>query len=183
MPLANHSFKPLRIHWRPLAGGKQQTARTKLQTNGKRQTANNKQHLTVIEYLPFAIFCLLFVCSLPFAVCSFRCLAAQDQDGAAPQPKKPLDYFEGLYQDYWPAFLPKGGDWMPNSWLRASSPVDKESFENTFSSFVLLNEDTRANAMVKAAIQREMNGEVKEALQLYQQVLDVYPDLDRKSVV
>ena len=103
-----------------------------------------------------------------------------------PKPPTRRDPYKDLYTRYVPDFVGKinqrhgyGGDFrgwkMPEKKMRLSS-------EPSFFTLNLIKQDLRANALVKAGLARERLGGYREALKMYQIVIDKYPhDLYRVS--
>ncbi len=88
-------------------------------------------------------------------------------EGSSPNKKKVdaqvKDPFESMYSGYNPGFtFPK----------EISSKARKLSSESKFYTLTTLHESSRANALVAAAIQKETAGQFREALKIYQKVID-----------
>jgi len=88
-----------------------------------------------------------------------------------PGPPKPRDPYKDLYETYRPDFLRSlgGREWrVPEKKMRLSS-------ERGFFTLNLIREDARANALAGAAFEREMAGQYRDALKMYQIIIDRYP--------
>jgi len=100
------------------------------------------------------------------------CLCASG--GRAAQPPAPKDPYKHTYAGYLPDFLApirghNRGRWaIPEKRMRLSS-------ERAFFTLNLIPEDSRANALVQAAFDKEQRGQYREALKMYQIVIDRYP--------
>ena len=94
-------------------------------------------------------------------------LASAACGGEAAPPAKPTDPFKDIYARYRPSFLHPG--------LLASEKMMKLSTEWHFFTLNRLEQDDRANALVGAAIGKEHQGQYREALKMYQIVIDKYP--------
>jgi tetratricopeptide (TPR) repeat protein len=83
----------------------------------------------------------------------------------------------GPYDDYRPAFLDyvQSGPHAIRD-LRIDEERLKRSREKHFYSLCLLEESSRANAIVHTAMEREAKGATREALQLYQRAIRDFPD-------
>ncbi len=79
---------------------------------------------------------------------------------------------EQRYKDYEPDFLDKR---LYEGRRGPDSEVMKISTEESFLTLNLLPESDRAYALIKAAREREAQGQYAEALEIYQQVIDRYP--------
>jgi outer membrane protein assembly factor BamB len=82
---------------------------------------------------------------------------------------------ESVYEDYRPDFV----DPHLHSRLRLQYPPRKEmktSTERAFFSRTFVNTSDRADALVEAGLEAEEAGKYRQALDLYQQVIDRYPD-------
>jgi len=99
----------------------------------------------------------------------------------APPPEKatPRDPYKDIYAKYTPSFLRwmatqdrYGGEFQ--GW-RPPEKVMKLSSELAFFTLNLIHQDSRADALVKAAIGREQQGRYRDALKMYQMVIDKYP--------
>ncbi|MGQ9662798.1 MAG: outer membrane protein assembly factor BamB family protein [Kiritimatiellia bacterium] len=86
-----------------------------------------------------------------------------------------LDPFEAVYRNYRPDFVVRFAEEQKG---RNAVPADKLklSTETTFYTLTLLPEVVRANSLVEAAMKKEEEGQFREALEIYQKVLDEYPD-------
>ena len=78
------------------------------------------------------------------------------------------DPFEATYRDYNPGFK------FPD---RLAEEERKLSSEPGFHTLNLLPESSRADALVAAAKGKEAEGRFKEAIEVYQKVIDEYPDV------
>jgi outer membrane protein assembly factor BamB len=88
---------------------------------------------------------------------------------AAPEP------FKGLYEGYKPDFLDDVWHGRVFGRWRASEKEMRLSSEPTFFTLNLIHEDARANALVRAAREKELEGRYRDALKMYQIVIDRYP--------
>jgi outer membrane protein assembly factor BamB/tetratricopeptide (TPR) repeat protein len=92
------------------------------------------------------------------------CLAS-----AAEAPKPALkDPYKDIYTDYKPPFL--------RHVRLPSAKAMKLSTEPSFFTLNLIHQDARANALVQAGIEREEKGLYREALKVYQLVIDKFRD-------
>lgn len=88
-------------------------------------------------------------------------------------PAEGKDLFEDIYGSYKPDFLDK------SLYESRGGPDEEEvrlSSEKSFFTLNRIQESDRAYALVKAAKQKEVEGEHREALEIYQKVIDKYPD-------
>jgi outer membrane protein assembly factor BamB len=97
---------------------------------------------------------------------------------AQPEPKAPAPRrapYKSLYGDRGPDFLDyirgrrrgfRGWD-IPEKKMRLSS-------EPTFFTLNIIEEDARANALVEAGLEKELAGQYRDALKIYQIVIDKY---------
>jgi outer membrane protein assembly factor BamB len=113
-------------------------------------------------------------CRLACGVLLVSSLAAMAQ---APPVRDP---FKDVYKGYVPDFIEKidKGSPLYNNPFRGWKPDAEQMKLSSESSFYTLNvveEDSRANALVEAALKREKDGQYREALKIYQQVIDKYP--------
>ncbi len=84
-----------------------------------------------------------------------------------PRRAKPKDPYKDIYAGYVPSFL-----------AHVTLPSVKRMELSTEPSFFTLNmihEDSRANALVKAALEKEQEARHRDALKMYQIVIDRYP--------
>jgi outer membrane protein assembly factor BamB len=102
--------------------------------------------------------------------------------GASPAAAKRRP-FDKTYGDYLPGFLThmreamaKRGGRSELRHLYVSSKVMKLSSEKGFYTLSLINESSRVTALIKAAHEREEKGLYREALAIYQTVIDQFPD-------
>src|SRR5215831_14873515 len=99
-----------------------------------------------------------------------RVAAAQ---GAAPaQAPAEKDPYKDVYATYTPDFLKKiadgnhyGGTF--SGWKKTPKEMELSS-ESTFYTLNLVHEDSRADALVEAALKKEKEGQFREALKMYQ---------------
>ncbi len=88
------------------------------------------------------------------------------------------DPYKDLYSEYKPDFLKKigqGGYRSPYyKWDRDEEQM-KLSSEKNFFTLNILHEDSRADALVEAGLKKESEGQFREALAIYQQVIEKYP--------
>lgn len=94
---------------------------------------------------------------------------------AATRPMR--DPYRDLYRDYRPLFLDEMrrqqktfGDWFK------SDDEMRLSTERSFFTLNVIHEDSRANALVEAGLNKESEGQFREALVIYQQVIEKYPE-------
>ncbi|MDD4891783.1 MAG: PQQ-binding-like beta-propeller repeat protein, partial [Phycisphaerae bacterium] len=94
-----------------------------------------------------------------------------------PQSVQVKDPFKDLYTRYVPDFLIKDTENRhdPAHWVRNEDQM-KLSAESTFFTLNLVDEDSRANALVDAALQQESKGQFRDALKMYQTVIEKYPN-------
>ncbi|MCX7590851.1 MAG: PQQ-binding-like beta-propeller repeat protein [Kiritimatiellae bacterium] len=83
--------------------------------------------------------------------------------------------FADIYRGYRPPFAQ---DFSRRGRARAAVPDEemKLSSEQSFFTLNLLEESDRANALVEAGKQKEAEGQFREALEIYQKVIDEYGD-------
>ncbi|MGQ9854613.1 MAG: LamG-like jellyroll fold domain-containing protein, partial [Candidatus Oleimicrobiaceae bacterium] len=99
-------------------------------------------------------------------------LSAASALQAAPLRYEPL---AEIYRDYRPEFVEE----FQRSQGSRGAISDEEmklSSEKSFFTLNLLDESDRANALVEAGKQKEAEGQYREALEIYQKVIDEYPD-------
>ncbi len=99
-----------------------------------------------------------------------------ESDEAAPPGPDPV---KGVYADYVPDFIEmiERGDAYSRpfrGWKRDEEAM-KLSSEPRFFTLNVLNEDSRANALVTAGLKKEADSQFREALKIYQQVIEQYP--------
>ena len=107
-------------------------------------------------------------------------VSADAQDAATKvsnkQPSR--DPYKDIYNDYTPDFIDKiqKAGWARSyyGWNREEEQM-KLSSEPSFFTLNILNEDSRADALVKAGLKKEQQGQFREALKIYQQIIDKYP--------
>ena len=87
------------------------------------------------------------------------------------------DPFKESYTNYVPDFIAKR-----DKRKKLDPEKMKLSGESSFFTLTLLEESDRAYALVNAALKKEKDGQHREALQIYQQVLDKYPDDPKKAL-
>ena len=112
----------------------------------------------------------------------YRIFAAEPPPKEAPSAPKPLkDSYKELYADYTPPFVPlirsHKGQYgaLLASWNRTEEEM-KLSSEPNFFTLNLVEEADRANALVEAALRKEQEGQYREALKLYQMVIEKFPE-------
>jgi outer membrane protein assembly factor BamB len=92
----------------------------------------------------------------------------------------PLDYFQTLYKDYRPGYLDflagtrKNGAAIGYHWGMATAVVPT-SFEKAFTTFNQIEEHTQAYSEIEAARRCEARGDHRDAMKIYQQVIEKYP--------
>ena len=100
-------------------------------------------------------------------------------NSAEPGPPPPKDPYRDQYKAYRPPFLHMiaegaGYQGVFRGWPRPEKLM-RLSSERYFFTLNLLDEDARANALVEAALERERQGQYREALKMHQIVIDKYP--------
>jgi outer membrane protein assembly factor BamB/tetratricopeptide (TPR) repeat protein len=95
----------------------------------------------------------------------------------APAVKEP---YKETYAKYKPTFIQQiadGNGWgrQFRGWTRPEK-VMRLSSEPSFFTLNMIEEDARANALVKAALAKEENKRPREALKMYQQVINQFPN-------
>ena len=98
---------------------------------------------------------------------------ATPRDPPAPRP----DPFKATYSKYRPDFLDHiyGRVGALRSYRMPEKKMQLSS-EPTFYTLNLIEEDTRANALVAAALDKEEQGKYRDALKIYQIVIEKYPE-------
>lgn len=118
--------------------------------------------------------CLLIVVA---TLCSASA-GAQDATKNAPSAQLSRDPYKDIYSDYTPDFLEKiaSAGWQRSyyGWKRDDEQM-KLSSEKSFFTLNILNEDSRADALVLAGLKKEQQGQFREALKIYQQIIEKYP--------
>lgn len=125
------------------------------------------------------------IAMLPTSAASFpvrvACLGVLLLGGlaAAADPPPLRDPYKDTYADYRPDFLQrieKGSNTTGpfRGWKRDAEQM-KLSTEPSFFTLNVLDEDSRANALVEAGLKKEQEGQFREALKIYQQVIEKYP--------
>jgi outer membrane protein assembly factor BamB len=94
--------------------------------------------------------------------------AATKPADVAPKLKDP---YRDVLRNYRPPFM----GWMDGGGWNRSAKEMRLSTEPGFFTLCVINEDSRANALVKAGIEREKKGLHREALKVYQQIIDSFP--------
>ncbi len=99
--------------------------------------------------------------------------------GIATAQDPPHDPYRSIYTGYSPDFIPKIEKGVNSNspfyqWKRDAEQM-KLSSETSFFTLNVLEEDSRANALVEAGLKREQEGQYREALKIYQQVIEKYP--------
>ena len=96
-------------------------------------------------------------------------------------PPKVADPYKDLYAGYVPPFLrvlPKKKDdgygTVFHHWFKSEEEM-KLSTEASFFTLNTVEESDRANALVEAGLKKESDGQYREALKLYQAVIEKYP--------
>src|SRR5579862_3296038 len=119
--------------------------------------------------------CLLICCA---SLAAAWLIAGETKD---PKPKS-ADPYKDLYAGYVPPFLkalPKKKDDGYGTVFYHWAKSDEEMKLSTESSFYTLNvveESDRANALVEAGLKKEADGQYREALKLYQTVIERFPN-------
>lgn len=121
---------------------------------------------------------------LPFLAMAFIASAGSAEKPAkdpklSPEQVLPNPYVD-LYKGYKPSFLHKDAynrymNLMSGSW-RPSAKQMKISSETSFFTLNLIIKNARAEALVDAAIQKEKEKQYREAIKMYQIVIDKYPN-------
>jgi len=112
-------------------------------------------------------------------VCAAGAPAPAGEGAPAKSPPRQKDPYKDLYAGYKPDFLRQidqgdryGGEFtgwkMPEKKMRLSS-------EPSFYTLNLIHQDSRANALVDAALAKEKQGRYRDALKMYQIVIDRFP--------
>ncbi len=108
--------------------------------------------------------------------------AAGAGEPAAPHPPPPTakDPYKNLYKGYRPDFLwfiAQGSGYMGifSGWPQPEKKM-RLSSEPSFFTLNMIHEDSRANALVKAALDKEQQKRYRDALKMYQLVIDQFPD-------
>ncbi len=105
-------------------------------------------------------------------------VVAQDAETNIPSEQPPRDPYKDIYTDYTPDFIQKmtSAGWQrPYYGWRRDEEQMKLSSEKSFFTLNILNEDSRADALVEAGLKKEREGQFREALKIYQQVIEKYP--------
>ena len=107
------------------------------------------------------------------AVCTAALFLAGGALAAGPPPAhpQPKDPYKDIYKSYTPDFMA----FMSQRGWRVSHKTLRLSSERYFYTLNLLDEDSRADALVAAALKKEQEGSYREALKMYQVVVDRYP--------
>lgn len=104
-------------------------------------------------------------------------LAAQTV--TTPSAKPPRDPYKDIYRDYSPPFLQaiERGNNLQSLYrgFRRDAEEMKLSTEPLFYTQNIVEEDSRATALIDAGLAKEQDGQFREALKIYQQVIDKYP--------
>ncbi|MEX1096549.1 MAG: PQQ-binding-like beta-propeller repeat protein [Planctomycetales bacterium] len=98
-----------------------------------------------------------------------------EEAGAATGSAAPPDPYRDVYRDYEPDYL-KLIDTMGifHEWKKSEKEM-RLSTEPRFFTLNVLDIDSRANALVEAAIEKERAGQFREALKMHQIVIEKYP--------
>jgi outer membrane protein assembly factor BamB/tetratricopeptide (TPR) repeat protein len=107
------------------------------------------------------------------SVLFFLVLCAANFSGASPAGEPARDFYKDVYVDYQPDFvarIEKGGG-VFKTWKRTPEEM-KLSAEPSFFTLTVIHEDSRANALIEAGLKKEREGQHREALKIYQQVMD-----------
>ena len=104
-------------------------------------------------------------------------LAAAPTKAPPPGTKDP---YKDAYQGYRPPFLRliaegSGYAGLFSGWPRPEKMM-RLSTESSFFTLNYIHQDSRANALVDAALAKETNGRYRDALKMYQIVIDKHPD-------
>jgi outer membrane protein assembly factor BamB/tetratricopeptide (TPR) repeat protein len=112
-----------------------------------------------------AVLLTLCVCGNTTARAATAADVLPDEKTAIVPPSK--DPYKGIYAKYTPAFL--------HLVRLPSHKTMKLSTEQSFFTLNMIHVDERANALVKAALDRESKGRYRDALKMYQLVIDKFP--------
>ncbi|MEX0715340.1 MAG: PQQ-binding-like beta-propeller repeat protein [Planctomycetaceae bacterium] len=87
------------------------------------------------------------------------------------------DPYKDLYRDYRPAFLDamEAHRGTLRDWFKSDDEM-RLSTERHFFTLNIVHEDSRANALVEAGLKKEAEGQFREALVIYQQIIEKYPE-------
>jgi hypothetical protein len=111
------------------------------------------------------------------ALCAASLVASALAADAPAEPKPAgdartaKDPYRDALKGYRPPFM---GDLGGGGWNRSSKEM-RLSTEQAFFTLCGIDQDSRATALVKAGIEREEKGLYREALKIYQQVIDQFP--------
>ncbi|MCE9529879.1 MAG: PQQ-binding-like beta-propeller repeat protein [Planctomycetes bacterium] len=94
-------------------------------------------------------------------------------------PWRRSDPYKDIYAGYVPDFVPKinkGDNYrsLYYGWKKDEEHM-KLSSEKNFYTLNVLEEDSRANALVEAGLKKESEAQYREALKIYQQIIEKYP--------
>ena len=110
------------------------------------------------------------------AACVLACVIAS---AGQPAPRPEKDPYKDTYATYRPDFLRLIRDGSAYAGLFQGWPQPEKtmrlSSERSFYTLNLIHQDARANALVVAALERERQGRYRDALKMYQIVIDRYP--------
>jgi tetratricopeptide (TPR) repeat protein len=124
--------------------------------------------MTIKQSTPVAALAtpLMLAAALLVTACCGEALAA-DSHAAKPDAKQPVDPYKDTYANYKPPFI----DFVQ----LPSAKLMRLSTEKGFFTLNQIQQDDRANALVKAALEKESVGQYREALRMYQLIIDKYP--------
>ncbi len=108
--------------------------------------------------------------------------APAQEPAAAPTPAaagKLRDPVKDIYAGYTPDFIrhierQSGWGRALRGWKRSEKEM-KLSYEESFFTLSMLHTDQRTNALINAALKKEAAGQYREALKIYQLVIEKYP--------
>jgi outer membrane protein assembly factor BamB/tetratricopeptide (TPR) repeat protein len=121
--------------------------------------------------------------ALAGAICFalIACINAASARAAEPPPfagterPKPKDPFKDLYARYRPGFLRQVWQERVFGRWRPSEKQMKLSTEPSFYTLNVIEQDARADALIRAGLAKELAGKHREALKMYQLVIGKYP--------
>ncbi|MEX1098594.1 MAG: PQQ-binding-like beta-propeller repeat protein, partial [Planctomycetales bacterium] len=138
----------------------------------------------IVSFSIFGILVAWAAIRLPEEPAAAQLPASDEAEEAAPAaatPRRPApsarDPYKEQYEDYRPAFLDAMDQHrgMLGDWFKSSEEM-RLSTEKSFFTLNVVHEDSRANALVEAGLKKEADGQHREALRIYQQVIEKYPE-------
>ena len=97
-----------------------------------------------------------------------------EEKPTSTKPETPVDPVKVVYSEYKPDFLGKVVPGTRDRGYKEYQEKMKLSSEKHYFTLNLIDEDSRANALVQAALAKEKEGQFREALKMYQIVIDKY---------